>query len=138
MRVLPSTHNSPETAFVINDYPFGFKLRCFKRIWIETATKGTKKGLQRIVEQTTKKAVNCIKDEYDTAPIDKDYLWNKPKTSVYGMLKIMVLNDDKQIEFAGLGEMVWGDQVEKFNEKYSGQLDAIQMQRAGLGLKEAA
>ena len=137
MRVLPSTHNSPETAFVINDYPFGFKLRCFKRIWIETATKGTKKGLQRIVEQTTSRSVNHIKDEYDTAPIDKPYLWNKPKTSVYGMLKVMILNDD-QIEFDGLGEMVWGDQVETFNKKYSGQLDAEQMQRATLGLKKAA
>lgn len=35
MKVL-SGHTSPETAYVVDDYPYGFRLRCKIRYWIET------------------------------------------------------------------------------------------------------
>jgi hypothetical protein len=44
-----STHNSPETAYVIKDWPYGRTLRCEKHVWIET-----KKNFgQRAVYRTT-------------------------------------------------------------------------------------
>ena len=46
-------HTAPQTAFLVNDYPYGFRLHCKMRWWIETADKGAKKGQQRVMTQTT-------------------------------------------------------------------------------------
>ena len=54
----PETHKilrgrtSFETAYVQPDYPWGFKLRTERRVWIETGTKGPGKDKQRIMIQT--------------------------------------------------------------------------------------
>lgn len=69
-------HVSPETAFVINDYPFGFTLRCKMRHWIET----TKNG-QRFVSQTTN-------------PRKQGEVWNKPKKSTYDKFSGIAIVDD--------------------------------------------
>jgi hypothetical protein len=59
-------HVSPETAYVVNDYPYGFKLRCKIRYWIEfKAGKGF-----RFVSQTTNPKLDFER-------------WNKPKASTY-------------------------------------------------------
>lgn len=42
-------HTSHETAYVVDDYPYGRTVRCKIRYWIETAEKGANKGKQRIV-----------------------------------------------------------------------------------------
>lgn len=63
-------HTSPETAFVVNDYPYGRKLRCQIRYWVETATKGSKAGQQRFMRQTTD-------------PRRDNEVWNAPKGSTY-------------------------------------------------------
>lgn len=44
---LPLIHTSEETAFLIADYPYG-RLRCQKRVWLETNNKGT-----RLVSRTS-------------------------------------------------------------------------------------
>lgn len=88
MRVLPSSHNSPETAFIIPDYPFGFRLRCKKRIWIETAKQGKGKGQQRICSQTTDPRVS-INAENKYKDKEEEY-WNKPKYSVYSSMCFLV------------------------------------------------
>ncbi len=41
-------HISPETAYVVEDYPYGYTLRCTIRYWLETATKGSAKGADSI------------------------------------------------------------------------------------------
>ena len=46
---LEQIYTSPETAYIIEDYPFGFRLRCKMRVWIES---DKKKGM-RVVRQTT-------------------------------------------------------------------------------------
>lgn len=46
-----------ETAHVCEHYPFGNK-RCLQKIWVETAEKGTKKNMQRVVTCTTKATIN--------------------------------------------------------------------------------
>lgn len=57
-------HTSQETAYMINDYPYGRTLRCRRRVWIEfSQTHG-----YRFVSQT----------EHPTRKV-----WNKPHASTY-------------------------------------------------------
>lgn len=65
--------NSLETAYIAQDYPYGFTLRCEKAYWVET--KGNKG--QRLV--------TCTKNP-------KTGLWNKPKAGVY--YQCIVLYED--------------------------------------------
>lgn len=50
--VLLRGHVNAETAALVEDYPYG-SLRCQKRYWVERATKGTGKGRERPVTQTS-------------------------------------------------------------------------------------
>lgn len=70
MKVL-SGHYSPETAFVVADYPYGFKLRCKIRYWLEVNSKGT-----RFWSQTTN-------------PKKPGEVWNAPKASTYSLVGVM-------------------------------------------------
>lgn len=68
-------HVSPETAFLVEDYPYGFTLRCKIRYWLEY-----RKGFgYRFVSQTTNP-----KKSYE--------YWNKPKAGNYHVLAVMVQN----------------------------------------------
>ena len=59
-------HTSPETAYLVADYPYGFTLRCQIRYWLEWHhTRGF-----RFVSQTTN-------------PKRPGIVWNKPKASTY-------------------------------------------------------
>ena len=74
--VLLTGHTSPDTAYVVADYPYGFRLRCSIRYWIETsATHG-----QRVMSQTT------------NPKIAGRVVWNKPKASTYSNLKVLYLD----------------------------------------------
>lgn len=87
MKAILKGHESPETAYVVDDYPYGFRLRCKIRYWLETNKHGV-----RLVSQTTnpKKAVET---------------WNKPKASTYAMIAgAMYLNDEGHVTWSGLGE----------------------------------
>lgn len=84
-----SGHTTPETAYVVNDYPYGFRLRCKIRYWLEWA--GSKKGF-RLWSQTTnpKKSFEC---------------WNKPKASTFCRFGGgMFLDDAGHVDWAGLTE----------------------------------
>lgn len=68
-------HTSPETAFVVEDYPYGFRLRTQIRYWIET-----KKGHgQRFCSQTLN---------------PKTGTWNKAKAGNYHVIAVMVRNPE--------------------------------------------
>jgi hypothetical protein len=69
-------HDSPETAFTINSYPYG-RLRCIKKVWIET----NKKGDQREVHQTQN---------------PKTMRWNAPKKSTYSKMIFLYLDHDEK------------------------------------------
>ena len=71
-----SGHDSPETAYVVNDYPYGFRLRCKIRYWLEYR-KG--KGF-RFMSQTTNPKLSTE-------------VWNKPKASPYADLGVMYLDE---------------------------------------------
>lgn len=83
MKVL-SGHYSPETAYVVADYPYGFRLRCQIRYWLEVNNKGT-----RLWSQTS----NPKKD---------GLVWNKPKASTYSTVGAMYLNDEDHVHWSGL------------------------------------
>lgn len=82
---IAQVHTSPETAYIIEDYPFGFRLRCKMRVWIES---DKKKGM-RVVRQTTD-------------PRKAGEFWNAPKKSTYDTLKVLYIDSDTgHIESAG-------------------------------------
>lgn len=76
--ILPPIHTSPETAFVVADYPYGFRLRCQMRYWLETNKNGS-----RLCTQTTNPKASAIQD-----------IWNKPKKSTYSALGGAMFTDD--------------------------------------------
>jgi hypothetical protein len=82
-------HTSPETAYVVDDYPYG-SLRCTIRFWIETGTKGTAKGQQRIARQTTN-------------PKREGEVWNKPHVSTYSEIKVLYLDGIGHVQTWGVG-----------------------------------
>ncbi len=77
-------HTSPETAYVVHDYPYGFKLRCKMRYWLE---RDAKRGY-RLCTQTTN-------------PKKAGEVWNAPKKSTYTMLAIMGLDEKGHVVWTG-------------------------------------
>ena len=75
-------HTSPKTAYVVNNYPYGFHLRCKIRYWLETSEKGVAKGRTRFVSQTTN-------------PKFTSDIWNKPKVNTYGQGLVLMYLDEK-------------------------------------------
>jgi hypothetical protein len=99
---LLSGHVSAETAYVVEDYPYGFRLRCKIRYWIEFKAK---KGF-RFVSQTTN-------------PKRPGEVWNKPKASTYAMFGgAMYLDDNGHVQFAALGEYSSGAEAKAWAETY--------------------
>ena len=76
-------HTSPETAYLVEDYPYGFRLRTQIRYWIET----TKNG-DRFCSQTKNPKVS-----YE--------LWNKPKKSTYSAVGVMFLDENNHVKWTG-------------------------------------
>lgn len=84
-------HTSMDTAFLVDDYPYGYTLRCSIRYWIETATKGAKKGRQRFMSQTTNPKVDGT-------------VWNKPKGSTYALMAWMYLDEQDYVQWISVSE----------------------------------
>ena len=81
-------HISPETAYVVDDYPFGFRLRCKIRYWLEYSPN---KGV-RFWSQTTNPKV-------------AGEVWNKPKASTYSRFGgCMFLDENNHVQWIGLSE----------------------------------
>ena len=81
-------HISPETAYIVDDYPYGFRLRCKIRYWLEYHPKrGT-----RLCSQTTN-------------PKRPEEFWNTPKCSTYCYLAgCMFLDENNHVHWEGLSE----------------------------------
>lgn len=96
-------HVSPETAYVVADYPFGFRLRCKIRYWLEYKPG---KGV-RFVSQTTN-------------PKQPSEVWNKPKASIYSKFGgCMFLDDQNHVQWEGLSEYSDAKQASAFLATYS-------------------
>lgn len=103
-----SGHTSPETAYVVDDYPYGFRLRCKIRYWLEH---DLKRGF-RFCSQTTNPKVEGER-------------WNAPKKSTYTMLAIMGLNDEGHVTWTGCSIYDF-DKVAAFGETYGTSFDKYQ------------
>ena len=95
-------HVSPETAFVVEDYPYGFRLRCKIRYWLEYKPK---LGF-RLVSQTTN-------------PKRAGEVWNKPKASTYAKLGgCMYLDEEGHVQWSGLDEYCGDKEAENWLATY--------------------
>ena len=106
MKTILKGHTTPETAYIVNDYPYGFRLRCKIRYWLEY-----KPGHgARLVSQTTN-------------PKKPGEAWNKPKASTYcDLAACMYLNDEEHVAWSGL----------TFYADYQKAVDFLQEYREGL------
>ncbi len=110
MTLKPLTgHTSPETAYVVNDYPYGFRLRCKIRYWLECSPK---KGF-RLCSQTT------------NPKVEGREVWNAPKKSTYSMLGVMGLNDEGHVTWTGCSIYDF-DKLEEFGKEYASSFDKDQ------------
>jgi hypothetical protein len=101
MKLLPG-HVSPETAFLVEDYPYGFRLRCQIRYWIEF---NPKRGF-RFWSQTTN-------------PKRPGVVWNNAKASTYYRFGgAMILDASDHVQFVGLSEYSDAAQAKAFQESY--------------------
>ena len=93
-------NHTEENPLIINDYPYGFRLRTQIKYWIETAPK---KG-DRFCSQTLN---------------PKTGHWNAPKKSTYYCIGIMLENEIGHIKLHALS-MFDGDKAKTFIEKIGG------------------
>jgi hypothetical protein len=101
MKAILKGHISPETAYVVDDYPYGFRLRCKIRYWLEYHPK---RGFRLVSQTTNPKRGN---------------VWNKPKASTYARFGgCMFLDDDGHVQWQGLSEYSSGAEAKAFSDKY--------------------
>lgn len=96
-------HISPETAFVVADYPYGFRLRCKIRYWIEYhKTRGF-----RFASQTTN-------------PKRPGEVWNAPKYSTYSRFGAAMFIEDEtgHVKWSGLSEYSDGAEAKAWAERF--------------------
>ncbi len=101
-------HVSPETAYVVDDYPYGFRLRCRIRYWLEFKPK---KGW-RFCTQTTNPKLSYEK-------------WNAVKCSTYVEFgACMFLSDqpgeEGHVKWTGVGGYAKPADVLQFVEEFPG------------------
>jgi len=110
-------HTTAETAYVVDDYPYGFRLRCKIRYWLEYAPK---KGF-RLCSQTTNPKLAYEK-------------WNAPKKSTYLLLAVMGLDEEGHVSWTGVSPYEYSKLV-AFGEAYSASFNAEQKATYDLMLK---
>lgn len=102
IQLLPNTHVSPETAYVVDDYPYGFRLRCKIRYWLDISPKHG----ARLMSQTSNPKVAGL-------------VWNKPKGSTYCKFAgAMYLDENNHVQWTGLHEYVEHEKVAPWIETY--------------------
>lgn len=84
-------HESPETAYLVDDYPYGYTLRCKIRYWVEFKPKF---GF-RLVSQTTN-------------PRAQGEVWNKPKAGTYHFLAVLCLNHQGHATVSAINSPYYG------------------------------
>ena len=108
-------HTDFESAFVQGDYPYGCRLRCKRAVWVETASKGAKKGQQRFMARTTnpRRAIET---------------WNKPKASTYSDIIVLYLDSAEHVKMACLHQYSSAKDVAAFVEMFGEHLTPEQQE----------
>src|SRR4051812_18420178 len=107
-------HTSADTAYVVDDYPYG-RSRTQKRYWIESKPKHG----DRLVTQTLN---------------PKTGRWNKPKAGTYASILVLFLEPQEDgrefVKTHGLGLWKTNEEVEAFVALVgSDNLNAVQLQQ---------
>lgn len=103
-------HTSQDTAYLVEDYPWGFKLRTKIRYWIES-----KKSFgQRFASQTINPKTNK---------------WCAPKYSCYSHIVVMYLNEIGHIKSCSVGLNSTEEWVNQFKEHCLEHLTEFQMEQ---------
>lgn len=112
-------HTTEATAYLVEDYPYGFRERTSIRYWLETTSHG-----DRLLSQTLN---------------PKTGRWNKPKKSVYMDVACMFLNADGHVKHTGIGVHANDEWLAKFLEVMEGRMTPAQKTKlAGiLGMRRA-
>lgn len=97
-------HNSPDTAYLVQDYPYGFRLRCQIRYWVEHhPTRG-----YRFMSQTTN-------------PKASGTVWNKPKASTYALIAAcMYLDENGHVQWDNVTEYASPEHAAAFVAAFPG------------------
>jgi hypothetical protein len=98
---------------MVNDYPYGYTLRCKIRYWLESNKNGT-----RMVSQTSNPKTEML-------------FWNKPKASTYAKFAgCMFLDDEGHVQWTGLTQYTDAAEAEKWLERCRDGLTPLDLQRA--------
>jgi len=100
-------HTSQETAYLVNDYPWGFRLRTQIRYWVES-----KKGKgQRFASQT----IN-----------PKTGKWCAPKYTTYAPIVVMFLDEKNHVQYLTLRHYSAETDINEFKETHLNYLSDFQ------------
>lgn len=75
-------HTDEESAYLVDDYPYGFRLRTSIRYWIETTKHGDRMCSQTLNPKTDR--------------------WNKPKRSTYAPVGCLYLDDEQHVQWTAI------------------------------------
>lgn len=89
-------HIDEDSAYIVEDYPWGFTTKTTARFWVETISK--KRGGQRFVKQTLN---------------PKTGIWCKPKKTVYSSIIVMYLDKNNYIAYENLIDFGLGSDERK-------------------------
>lgn len=104
-------HTSPETAKVVQNYPWGFRLKTSKRYWIETSHRSD--GGQRFCSQTVDPRTGN---------------WCAPKKSTYCAIAVMFLDENDHVRYTILDQRNEQD-ILKFKDIHLENLDEFQKEQ---------
>ena len=96
-------HVSPETAYMVNDYPYGFRQRCKIRYWIEYKPK-----------------MGCRFCFQTTNPKKPGEFWNSPKKGTYSHFGacLYIDHEDGHVHHTGLDQYCEGAEAQEWQEIY--------------------
>lgn len=122
MRKYLYQYTNQENAYIVENYPWGFRLRTTIRYWIET--KQAKNGGQRFGSQT----VN-----------PKTGKWCAPKYSTYSPLMVMYLDENNHVKIEALNMYSSLENVLEFKNNHLANLSDFQKEslREMIGYNEA-
>lgn len=107
MRNYLYNHTSEETAYVVKDYPWGFRMRTEQRAWIESNKNG-----DRFIVQT--------KDP-------RSGKWCAQKKSTYAPLKVLYLDEQGHLQYFFLKHSADEKTILDFYEQHKENLNAFQL-----------
>jgi hypothetical protein len=94
-------HISPETAYLVEDYPYGFRLRCQMKHWIEF------------------KPAHGFRHMTQTSNPKRPGAWNKPKAGVYSRFGAALhLDANGHVQCAGLSQYCTGAEAKAWSDTY--------------------